>query len=197
MPSTNESPYDLGLVFVLDIVGDLTSETLAAALRVDIQVRGLRTEAAVDDRPPRVLVRIASRGGETDIGAAIFQMLTMMPAEIVTLALGSISSAATIVFCAGSLRLLANQTRVVFHAPRWNPEGSYTVEEQRNVLKVSERRFELAASILSTTTGRDIDMIASELATGRVFTAEEAVAVRLATAVVSRVEFEPRQIARN
>ncbi len=190
----DDSRLDLGPVFVFDCVGDMTTEMLRAMLQFDMQVRRACATSPADEAP-RVLVRIASKGGETDVGAAIHQVLTTMPAEIVTLGYGSVSSAATIPFCAGRTRLLARGARVVYHAPRWNPEGSYTVEEQRNVLTVSERRFDFAAQILADARGVSVDAVAKDLAAGIIFSAEEAVAAHVATAVVSRVEFTVRSLA--
>ena len=187
------STIDLGHVYVLDLLGDVGIDMLRTVLSFDAALRGRRANHGAED-PPRVLVRIASRGGETDTAAAIHEALTLMPAEIVTLGFGSVSSAAVIVFCAGKMRLLTAGTRVVYHAPRWNPEGSYTVEEQQRVLTVSERRFELAAQILSGTTGTSVQQMERDLAAGLVFSAEEAVAARIATTAVECLRFEPQAL---
>jgi ATP-dependent Clp protease protease subunit len=189
MDPHDDTRITLGSVFVVDCVGDLTTETLRTVLALDLDVRRARPTRPGE---PRVLIRIASRGGDTDIGAAMYQLLSAMPAEIVTLGYGSVSSAATIVFCAGRRRLLAPGTRVVYHAPQWHPEGSYTVEEQRNVLAVSERRFDFAAQVLAHARGVPVETAATDLAAGLMFSADDAVAAHLATAIASSVEFEPR-----
>lgn len=138
-----------------------------------------------------LLVRIASRGGETDAGAALHQILRAFPLPVITAAYGAISSAGVIAFCSGERRLVLEGTRVTLHAPQWTPDGSYSVAEMRRVLAIAESRLATAVRILTSATGVDGAVISRDLDIGRSFTGVEAVDAGLATALASTITFTP------
>jgi ATP-dependent Clp protease protease subunit len=101
-------------------------------------------------------VEINSPGGDAYTGLTIYDILTTcLPAttNIVTIGVGLIASAATIVYCAGKERLISQRSRMMLHEPMiYSVEKSQTIEEVKNYKQVLSDIEKDMVNIYSITT---------------------------------------------
>lgn len=105
-------------------------------------------EYVTDVTPEPLLVFITSGGGSTYTGMAFYDLLRILPFEVITIAIGYVDSAAILPFMAGSKRFITPQTSFTFHLPSSSQndrlvltEHIQSAEDLKIILKDTQRLF--------------------------------------------------------
>ncbi|MDA8563852.1 Clp protease ClpP [Mariniblastus sp.] len=137
-----------------------------------------------DDLPASgpVTVEISSNGGQVTTGIAIASMLIKYPGHVTTVAVGGVSSIASLIFLAGDDRLVESDAMIHYHGPHDDRGGNLeshedSIEELKRAEKMMLHRYELVTNLsaaeLKTRFKRD-----------NFLDAEEALAAGFATSIV-------------
>lgn len=112
---------DGNCVWITGEINTVKVTRLQLTLRVVVQ----RVLRCADPSSARMVVYIQSHGGDVLAGLAMYDVLRQCrTVEVVTVALGQVASAATIVFLAGARRLIAPSADFLIHEIRWEFGGA-------------------------------------------------------------------------
>ena len=127
-----------------------------------------------------ITVRINSPGGAADAGIDIFNILRDYPGEVTTINDSLAASAASVIFLAGSKRLMNDGSRVMIHRAMSIAFGNQ--EEIRKTLQALESYDASLLDIYSQYLSEDKAAIEAMLSAETWFGVDEAIAAGLATA---------------
>ena len=127
-----------------------------------------------------ITVRINSPGGAADEGIDIFNILRDYPGEVTTINDSLAASAASVIFLAGSKRLMNDGSRVMIHRAMSIAFGNQ--EEIRKTLQALESYDASLLDIYSQYLAEDKAAIEAMLSAETWFGVDEAIAAGLATA---------------
>ena len=124
-------------------------------------------------------VRIKSRGGSVQTGYDIFNYLRSLGKPIITIADGEVASIATVIFLAGTKRVMSKDSYLIIHNPWANIEGEadFLIEYAKN-LKTTEGDL---ISFYSKETGHTKEAIQPLMRDETKILAEQAVSLGFAT----------------
>lgn len=136
-----------------------------------------------------ITLYINSPGGEVKSGFAVYDYMTLTDTPIRTVCVGQAASMAAILFLAGDRREMLPHSELMIHDPApggGSLQGMKPAElaEKLDSLKKTQRALWEA---ISKATGRSLEEIRSKTEKDSYFSAEEAVAYGLATAIVDHV----------
>lgn len=131
-------------------------------------------------------VRIKSRGGLVQTGYDIFNYLRSLGKSITTIADGEVASIATVIFLAGSKRVMSKDSYLIIHNPWANPEGEADfLMEYAKSLKATENDL---ITFYSTQTGHTKEAIQPLMRDETKILAEQAVSLGFATEIESTTQ---------
>lgn len=131
-------------------------------------------------------VRIKSRGGSVQTGYDIFNYLRSLGKPITTIADGEVASIATVIFLAGSKRIMSKDSYLIIHNPWAKPEGEADfLMEYAKSLKATENDL---INFYSTETGHTKEAIQPLMRDETKILADQAVSLGFATETESTVE---------
>ena len=143
-----------------------------------------------------VRVTIHSQGGLCDIGYQCYDFLTTLGLPVTTVIQGDCMSAATIVFLAGSTRLIPRHGSMMIHLPAGSATGDVRVFEAYTAEMIAETQKLIDFYV--RVTGQPEAVIAELLAASTILSAEKAVELGFATGILEPVSaraFVPGQVA--
>lgn len=127
-----------------------------------------------DDPDKEISLYINSPGGSVTAGLAIYDTMQFVRPEVATTCVGQASSMGAWLLAAGSpgKRVALSNSRVLIHQPMGGAQGQATDVniQAREILKLRQRLNE----ILSSHTGREVDVIARDTERDYYMSAEEA-----------------------
>ncbi|ARK09032.1 ATP-dependent Clp protease proteolytic subunit [Fibrella sp. ES10-3-2-2] len=143
-----------------------------------------------------VKVTIHSQGGLIDIGYQVYDFLTTLGKKITTIVQGDCMSAATIIFLAGSTRLIPRHGKLMIHLPEGKAQGNVNVfEAYTSELQTETQKL---IDFYVRVTGQTQEVIAELLAASTELSAERAVELGFATGILEPIAaraFVPRTAA--
>lgn len=133
----------------------------------------------------KIHLTIASGGGGITQGFAAFNELKALPVELTTHNVGSVDSAAILIFMAGSKRLAVKASGFLFHESTWNfaGQGDVTLTTAGNTKKWLETYEGMQAEIVASRTGLQQDDVRKMMRDGTCIRSEEAVTLGLVDSV--------------
>lgn len=168
-----------------NVQGEITADT-AEGLRVAAET------AASVNKP--LIVNIDSNGGDA---APVVGLAGQLPGEVVTVVRKFAGSAAAVLFCLGTKRVMHPDAKLFFHALYGSVDG--TPEDVRNYVEMMDEVNAKVREIL-TATGAPEEFVDSALATadGVTVTAQEALDLQIATEILTEeAEEEPAEAVEN
>ena len=162
----------------------IISEGISEELARKVISQLLLLEAQDASKPIKIFVN--SPGGSADSGFAIFDMLRFVKPPVITLAVGLVASAASIIFLAAKKtnRFSLPHARFLLHQPSTSLQGvaSDIAITATEIIKLREKANELIAS----ETGQSMEKVASDTNRDFWMSAEEARKYGLLVKVVER-----------
>lgn len=155
-------------VYIYDVVGDSWIGTDAGSFVK--QLNALSSK--------KINLRINSPGGSVFDGMAIYNALARHPAEVTTYIDGIAASIASVIALAGKKIVIAENAMMMIHDPSAFAMGR--AEELRKTADVLDQIKETIINTYATRTGMEREKIAQMMADETWFTAEEAIAHKLA-----------------
>lgn len=113
MPSADEKE---GTTYVLHFTGPINSSTTGQL--IDKCTKAVQQEAA------RLIIKIATMGGDCSYGFALYNFLRALPLPLHTHNLGTVESMGNIIFLAGERRTAARFSKFLFHPFHWTLHGA-------------------------------------------------------------------------
>ena len=159
-------------ILLTGIVGDGWDEDPITTKGVSKALKGFGANA--------VTVRINSPGGAADEGIAIYNLLKNHGGEVTTINDSLAASAASVIFLAGSKRLMGDGSRVMIHRAMGVAFGNS--DELRKTLQALESYDASLLDIYSQYLSEDKAAIEAMLSAETWFGVDEAIAAGLATA---------------
>jgi ATP-dependent Clp endopeptidase proteolytic subunit ClpP len=132
-----------------------------------------------------IVVRISSLGGETGFGLAIYDALRLSRCNIVTEAFGEVYSSAFLIFQAGDLRLVAPNSRLMWHDGTLGLHAALTPRELTAASRELQQLDDMCNQAVAKRTGVPLKVIEGWSREETYWTAKEAVANKLADEVLS------------
>lgn len=83
-----------------------------------------KASAAVQQNASRLIVNIATMGGECSYGFTLYNYLLSLPIPVHTHNLGTVESMGNIIFLAGEHRSACTHSKFLFHPFHWHVQGS-------------------------------------------------------------------------
>lgn len=161
---------------LLKLYGEINYDTLTS---VDREVTDATELMAQRDCELEIIVFISSNGGSTEAALAIYALLKQYPGPVITLALGPVNSAATIIFLAGDERLASSTSSFMFHDGRTSI-NNVPHHELTTAVKDMQNRINRMRKLLADTAGVTEQTAGRWLKNGLALTAEEAVKRKIA-----------------
>lgn len=155
-------------MITIRIDGPITPET---TLQLADSLRAADGEAAV--------IVINSPGGSATEGAAIYAEILAYPGEVTVIARGIVASAASLIFMAGDIRLIAPGTMLMVHDPSASVGG--TAGDLRRGADTLDQMAQTYAAVYADRSGLPLAQIRKMMAAETWFDADEAVRAGFAT----------------
>lgn len=178
---------DARILMLNDEVDDESAHRLVAELLA----------LSADDPESDICLFINSPGGSVLAGLAVYDIMQLVPNDVVTVATGFAASMGQLLLCAGAAgkRFALPNAQVLMHEGSAGIGGSAAdVEIQANNLMATLDRMR---SIIARHTGRPLDEVASDVGRDRWFTAEEAKAYGFVDEVVDSLDHVlPQRVVR-
>ncbi|WP_159641651.1 head maturation protease, ClpP-related [Erysipelothrix anatis] len=130
---------------------------------------------------PKVTVRINSMGGSVSEGLAIYNQLNDFPGEVETIVDGFACSIASVIFMAGTKRVVPESSLVMIHNAWSSAVGD--ANAMRKAAELLEKVTTPSINIYQSKTGLDEDYIKSLMDNETWLTSKECFDLRFATAV--------------
>jgi ATP-dependent protease ClpP protease subunit len=103
-------------IHVINFTAPITSATCAQLIE--------KASTAVQQDADRLIVNIATMGGECSYGFTMYSFLLSLPIPVHTHNLGTVESMGNIVFLAGEHRSACTHSKFLFHPFHWHVQGS-------------------------------------------------------------------------
>lgn len=143
----------------------------------------------------RLTVRINSPGGSVDQGIAIYNALARHPGGVTTINDSLAASISSLIFMAGSERIVAENSLSMIHQPWTIAAGSAT--DLRQMASLLDKAQETIEQAYVSKTGQDQEAIAALMAAETWFSAAESLEAGISTRVGERADVEPMRVAAN
>lgn len=130
---------------------------------------------------------ISSPGGDVTAGLALYDVISMLESEVITVAMGMVASMGTILYLAGKKRYILPSSQLMIHDPSYgNGDFSYCKpdELQQKVNKLKETGGKLS-KIIAEKTGKPLKEVQKLCKTDSYFNSEESVKFGLATEILT------------
>ena len=119
---------------------------------------------------------LSSHGGDTAAGLTGYNYLKGLPVRITTYNIGTVSSIATVLYCAGNRRISVPHAKFLIHEPYWTFQQSSLDEgEIDEILKRLIVYKQNIAKVIAINTGKNILEVLSTMRQRTTFTPDEAV----------------------
>lgn len=186
-PTVSERLLDARIVMLTDEVTDESAHRVIAELLA----------LSADDPESDICLLVNSPGGSVLAGLAIYDVMQLIPNDVVTVAAGLAASMGQMILCAGApgKRFALPNAQVLMHEGSAGIGGAAAdvAIQAANLVATLDRM----RSIIARHTGRELDEVAADVGRDRWFTADEAVAYGFVDAVVvSLGEVLPRRVVR-
>jgi ATP-dependent Clp endopeptidase proteolytic subunit ClpP len=142
-------------------------------------VDDFRTEFAKVSQMPEIRVRINSPGGSISDGMVIYNLIAELGDKVTTENMGLAASMASVIFMAGSKRIMRAGSRLMIHNPWTIAMGSS--EELRHEADILESYRDSLVSIYAGRSGYDRDALIAMMDEETWITPEDALEMGLAT----------------
>jgi len=174
---TNFYKFTVGKTASIYIDGEVNNWSYSASLQ------GVRDTLSYSGQFDDILVTINSCGGDIAEGFAIYDLLGSYGVPIKTVVIGQCCSAATIIFLAGSERLIyENVVAFMVHQAAGGIENA-TADQMRTVADFIDSYNERMTAIYIEKTGKTAEVVAEWMSKDSFMTAQEALDNGFATAI--------------
>lgn len=167
-----------GDVADLYIFGDITSDPWSES---DVSASGLVSELAELGPVTGITVHINSYGGEVSEGIAIYNALSALTADVTTICEGFACSIASVIFMAGSRRVMREASLLMIHQA--SAGGFGTAEDMRDLADTLDTVTELSKGIYLAKTGIDPSKLDALMSTDTWISPTDALDMGFATEV--------------
>lgn len=132
-------------------------------------------EARLQQGATELVLLISSPGGFIDPGMTIHNFLKGIPVSVTTHNYGAVDSVATVIYCAGKRRLASHHCRFLIHGVTWT-FAQLTVSEHnlREALGTLDKMKRIIATVIASTTSRDLAKVEADMSAGLSLSASEA-----------------------
>ena len=130
----------------------------------------------------RVAVRINSGGGNWQEGQTMYDLLKASALKVDTYCVGLVASAATLPFMAGNKRFISAHAKLMIHNCASQVSGG--IEDLKNGINQQQAINDSMAQLYATASGQTVEKCAELMAATTYLTAEQAVALGFATAII-------------
>ena len=169
-----------GEVADLYIFGDITSDPWSES---DVSASGLVSELAELGPVTGITVHINSYGGEVSEGIAIYNALSALTADVTTVCEGFACSIASVIFMAGTRRVMRDASLLMIHQA--SAGGFGTADDMRDLADTLDTVTELSKSIYLAKTGIDPSRLDDLMATDTWISPSDALDMGFATEVAT------------
>ena len=177
----------------LYIFGDITSDPWDDS---DTSASGLVSELAALGPVTGITVHINSYGGEVSEGIAIYNALSALTAEVTTVCEGFACSIASVIFMAGTRRVMRDASLLMIHQA--SASGSGTADDMRDLADTLDTVTELSKGIYLAKTGIDAAKLDALMSTDTWISPSDALAMGFATEITPEQGADsPTQSARH
>lgn len=139
----------------------------------------------------RMKFLIASGGGDIGAGINLHTFLKALPFAVETIGFGQVDAAATLVFLAGTHRIVIDGCQFFFH------EGRYTIVDKtapvhghEEAISVFKRELHDMIYIIARESGNDTEVVANMLRRSKIMTSTEAQEFGLCHDIVEKLPLE-------
>ncbi|WP_040495804.1 ClpP family protease [Ilumatobacter nonamiensis] len=182
-----ERLLDARIVMLTDEVTDATADSVIAQLLA----------LSADDPESDICLFINSPGGSVLAGLAVYDVMQLVPNDVVTVAVGFAASMGQVLLCGGAAgkRFALSNAQVLMHEGSAGIGGSASdVEIQVANLAATLDRLR---SIIARHTGRPIEQVVDDVGRDRWFDAEEALEYGFVDRIVESLDaILPRRVVR-
>ena len=175
------------------IYGDITSWPWITS---DVSSKSI-VDQLKDSEADNIVVKINSYGGEVGEALAIYNELKEKIAEgitVTTMNMGFACSAASLIFCAGTHRLMAKNSLLMIHNPWTNASGN--VEQLRKAADTLDKITGAVKSVYADVVSVDEDTLKDLLDNETWIAAQDAVSYGLATGEIVNDEEQSEAVAK-
>ncbi|WP_157589053.1 Clp protease ClpP [Spirosoma arboris] len=173
----------MGKTASIFIDGEVNSYSYTAS------IQGVRDTLNWSGQFDDITVTINSCGGDIAEGLGIYDLLRSYEKPITTVVIGQCCSAATIIFLAGSTRLIyENVVAFMVHQAAGEPNGPATADQLRTIADFVDSYNERMTAIYIEHTGASAETVAEWLSKDSFMTAQEALDNGFATAIAKPVQ---------
>lgn len=143
---------------------------------------------AVLDGTERVHLLLSTPGGAVSYGLTLYALLRGLPIEVWTYNVGQVDSIGVVVYCAGTRRLAAPQTRFLLHGIRTSlGKGVYTTEQLREIVTEMETDQRNICRVLAEATGQALEKVERDLSGSLTLLPEQAKEYRLVDEIATEI----------
>ena len=142
-----------------------------------------------EDPEKEITLYINSPGGSVQPGLAAYDLIRLMHAPVRTVCIGTCASMGAILFLAGERREMMEHGKIMIHDPAFGGNhsiGGKKPHEIQTELDDLNRCKEALARVISERTGKTLEEVFEVTVEDTYYSAEEAIAFGLATAVIDR-----------
>ncbi|MGI0102125.1 MAG: ATP-dependent Clp protease proteolytic subunit [Nitrosotalea sp.] len=159
---------------------NLNSKSVVIRLNGPINNQTINSLMAVIDNKMKEGVRdfvllLSSHGGDTAAGLTGYNYLKGLPVKITTCNIGTVSSIATVLYCAGDRRISVPHAKFLIHEPYWSFHESNLDEGE--IDEISKRLSiykENVAKVIAKSTGKETLEVLEAMHQRTTFTPDEA-----------------------
>ena len=172
------SSAETGTTYVLHFTGPINSSTTGQL--IDKCTKAVQQEAG------KLVIKIATMGGDCSYGFALFNFLRSLPIPLHTHNLGTVESMGNIIFLAGEHRTASRFSKFLFHPFHWTLHGAIDHARMREYsMSMDEDRFLYEQIVLERTQGaaEPMDVGTYLLASPRFISPDEALKCGLIHAI--------------
>ncbi len=163
----------------VEVVGEITGESVYSLI---LQLRYLQQAGPEKE----ITMYINSPGGSVSDGLALYDVMAAVSCPIRTVCVGMAASMGSLLFAAGNKRDMLPHATVMIHDPLTTGIQGSALSVEEASRRLMETR-EITASILADHTGHTIEEVYEKTRQDSYFSAEEAVAWRLADRIIHEI----------
>ncbi|TSE05252.1 Clp protease ClpP [Aquimarina algiphila] len=110
----------IGTIYIVGDIGNLDGK--------GITLESVIAQVNANKDAPEYLVKIKSLGGSVEVGFDIHNYLKSLDKPVTTLAIGEVASIASVIFMAGTKRIMLPNSHLLIHNPWLQPQGGYEAD---------------------------------------------------------------------
>ncbi len=127
---------------------------------------------------------ISSPGGEVTAGLALYDVMRLAKSPVTTICVGIAASMGSILFLAGSKRLMTKHSQIMIHDPSVNMGGYNKALAVQETLEQIMKTREILGKIIAERTGKQLKTVYSKTKGDAYFSSDEAIKFGLATGIL-------------